>query len=283
MTEIDSDMAYLTLEQTQHELVGLLSRFDEVCRAHGLRYTIIYGTLLGAVRHQGFIPWDNDIDVAMPRPDYDCATQHPEWFEGLILRSLNLEDGSGYFLPFAKLYDPKWRVQEAAFLGKYEEYLWLDIFPLDAVPEDDFTARKMLKKQRFLRKRAKWSVQNVDAITHGALKKAVKKVLFPIHRMIYPYQKVYKTIDDNARALKYGSTSRVGIIVWGDFEPSWIEPVEFDNLQDVAFEGLQLKAIPSWDSFLKAYYGNYMQLPPPDKRIVHNFLAWPNDTYENGK
>ena len=260
-------------------MLGMLERFDRVCRKHGLRYSLIYGTMLGAVRHQGFIPWDNDADVAMPRPDYELATNHPEWFEGLVLRSREYDDGSGYFLPFAKLYNPKWRAQEAVFLDTYEEHLWLDIFPFDAVPDDDLAARRILKTQRKLQKRAKWSVENVDAVTHGTVKLLIKKTILPIHRFLFPFRDTYAEMDANARTYDFGSTERVGNLTWGELEANWIKLDAFDHLREIQFESLSLLVVPCWDEFLKTKYGIYMQLPSVDERFEHNYRVWLNDSY----
>ena len=68
---MDEERTYLTLDEVHEELLNLLLRFDAFCKEHNLRYSLDSGTLLGAVRHKGFIPWDDDIDLNMPRPDYD--------------------------------------------------------------------------------------------------------------------------------------------------------------------------------------------------------------------
>lgn len=275
--EASTKRHYLTLEETQHALLELLKAFDEICLAHELRYSICFGTLLGAVRHKGFIPWDNDVDVIMPRPDYERMLMNPEWFGNLLVGSRQSSAVEGYFLPFAKVYDPRWHVQEAVFTGRFEEYLWLDVFPFDAVPDDDARAEALLKKQRQLYMQGKWSVQNVDAVTRSRVKRFVKKVVLPLHRVVFPYDKVYEKMEQNAKRYSWGSTNRVGFVVWGPMPAAWLEPSEFDKLERIEFAGCQFMAFQHRDKYLHDYYGDYMTLPPESKRLVHNYQIWSNE------
>jgi len=276
MGTLSAERHYLTLEETQQALLDLLKAFDDICVAHNLRYSICYGTLLGAVRHKGFIPWDNDIDVVMPRPDYERMLIHPEWFGNLLVGSRQTTAIEGYFLPFAKVYDPRWSVQEAVFTGRYEEYLWLDVFPFDTVSDDDAEVEAFLKKQRQLYKRGKWSVENVDAVTRSPVKRIIKNVLFPLHRAVFPYDKVYERMEQNAKKNLWGSANRVGLVVWGPMPAVWLTPSEFNRLERIEFAGYQFMAFQQRDKYLREYYGDYMTLPPENKRLVHNYKIWCN-------
>ena len=276
MSASSAERHYLTLEETQQALLHLLKTFDEICLAHDLRYSICYGTLIGAVRHKGFIPWDNDVDVVMPRPDYERMLRHPEWFGNLLVGSRQTSAIEGYFLPFAKVYDLRWSVQEAVFTGRYEEYLWLDVFPFDAVSDDDAEVEAFLNRQRKLYKRGKWSVENVNAVTRSPVKRIIKNVLFPLHRAVFPYDKVYERMEQNAKKYSWGSTNRVGIVVWGPLPAVWLTPGDFDRLERIEFAGHQFMAFQQRDKYLRDYYGDYMTLPPVNKRLVHNYKIWCN-------
>ena len=121
-----ADMNYLTTQEIRNELIEVLTSFDEFCRIHELRYSLYAGTLLGAVRHGGFIPWDDDLDVCMPRPDYmellSLAASIPNGY-GLVL-----PESDGYSCPFCKYVNLGIAAQEPISAGVYEGRLWMDIF-----------------------------------------------------------------------------------------------------------------------------------------------------------
>ena len=122
-------MEYMTRQEVQRALLDLLTVFDEFCNEHGLRYSLYAGTLLGAVRHHGFIPWDDDADVCMPRPDYEAMLAMrslvPEGF------SIITSEDAPLVLPFAKFQQHDIRAQESIFEGEFDECLWIDVFPVD--------------------------------------------------------------------------------------------------------------------------------------------------------
>ena len=140
---------YLSLEETQDRLFELLVYFDELCRANDLRYWLGYGTLLGAVRHQDFIPWDDDVDVLMPREDYEKLLSLEECAldEDHCLVSYR---NSPFPFSFTKLCDNRVRVLTEAYEGLAEESLWLDIFTLDSAPDDDRKLERLWRKKNIL-------------------------------------------------------------------------------------------------------------------------------------
>ena len=272
-------MYYLSIRETQDELAEMLSVFDNVCRQHGIRYSLDYGTLLGAVRHNGFIPWDDDVDVVIPRPDYDRLLQHPEWFGGGNYRIVS-PCQEGYPFPFAKLFDMEWKAQEPAVEGKVDEHLWIDLFPLDAAPDDDASVRRLHGIWAKRNLQAGRSVQNIDAMTGPGATRVLKHILFPLHRRLYPYEKIYGQMDADAQKLPYGSTSRLANLTWSVYEKVCCIPIDdFDNLIDLPFEGRHLSCIPSYDSHLKAIYGDYMQLPPEEDRVNHGMKVFRDERY----
>lgn len=137
------DKEYLSRDQVQDRLLQILLYFDGYCKEHGLRYWLAAGTLLGAVRHKGFIPWDDDVDVMMPRSD----------FEKLMI-SFN-DPGDRFFLtdwnnspisnPFPKLCDRQVFLESWGYEGVCDENLWVDIFPVDGAP-DSFSEYQRWKK-----------------------------------------------------------------------------------------------------------------------------------------
>ncbi len=124
------------LEDVQALQLSIVDKVDEFCRIAGIRYFLAYGTLIGAVRHQGFIPWDDDIDLWMLRGDYDrFETEFPAWAKdhGLYLNSPSTTPG--YNRVFNKVCDNRTLGVEESYRNDFEEGCWVDVFPVDAVPE----------------------------------------------------------------------------------------------------------------------------------------------------
>jgi lipopolysaccharide cholinephosphotransferase len=272
-------MRYLDVRETQSLLSSMLAYFDVICREHGIRYSLDYGTLIGAVRHKGFIPWDDDIDVVVPRPDYERLLAHSGWASSGHYK-LGIPGKDDYDLPFAKLFDMRWFAQEPQLEGAVAEHLWIDIFPLDSIPDDDQAATGLLHEWQIDNRRADRVRRDIDSLTPNKAKRIVKHFLFPVYGAIYPYKKTFARMDARARNLEYGSTRRIANLVWPVYEkPSWIDVRDFDNLVELEFEGRSYSCIPHWDAHLKAIYGDYMTLPTESERHVHGERVWRDERY----
>ena len=194
-------MDCLSHEELQSELFRLLCAFDDFAREHELSYTLGAGTLLGAVRHQGFIPWDDDVDVAMPRPDFErmCRAkgEAPEGFAVLG----PLEKEMPY--PFAKFCDLSIRCQEKQAVGAYEGYLWIDVFPLDGIPADEDQAKRQFEQAYKLKMRAS---RKFLPASRSWLKRALKIPYRALARAVSPYENDYRAMDSLARSCAFGET-----------------------------------------------------------------------------
>lgn len=145
-------MKQLTLREIQLEELNLLSYFDEFCKKNELKYSLVYGTLIGAARHKGFIPWDDDIDVAMPRPDYEkLVTLHSSFNHGaieLIADDLNHSLDATY----AAVINRDIPCKNTYSMTKRSQYLWIDVFPVDGFTEDISKMKKIYNQSQKLQK-----------------------------------------------------------------------------------------------------------------------------------
>ncbi len=138
MKEIPAD----TMRSMQLEM---LKYIDEICTSNNLRYYAAYGTLLGTIRHNGFIPWDDDIDLYMPRSEYEKFSELLQ-NDSAYYKTISIEENEDYFHPFAKVYDSKTTIIENGIPTKYDMGVYIDIFIIDGLPDNQRTAIKHYKK-----------------------------------------------------------------------------------------------------------------------------------------
>ena len=268
----------LSREETQQQLLGLLDAFLEICKKHDLRYYLVGGTLLGAVRHSGFIPWDDDIDVGMPRPDYERFLELAKKEElGSNIRVVNGRDGTlGH--PFAELLDTTTMLDKRT--AKYLEgdslvtNLFLDIFPQDGWPEDENEASRLFKEMDRKRKMVVWARAKAGEGT-SALRAILKLPAVLICHAI-GYKNIIRRMDDKARRLDYDSSKYVGATTYGIYGMGerCLRSEVIDFLT-VDFCGRKCNAPGCADSYLRGIYGDdYMQLPPEEKRKTHEMKVW---------
>lgn len=265
-------MRELSTEEIQKIEIQILDYFVSFCEENNLKYYLSGGTLLGAIRHKGFIPWDDDIDVCMPRPDYAKFVElfgHKQ--DNYELKS----DLLGSFpMPFSELCDSRTRVIDPyANHNTYEERIWMDIFPVDGLPENIESVRKIYNKVDLYRKA--YGLANAK-LGNGRTQfnRYMKYLLKPI-AMLYGGDKCIQKIQEIALKYKYEDSKFVGAVTWGLYgEGERMDKCEFERSVDVEFENKSYKTFSCWDSYLKGLYGDYMQLPPIEKRRTHDIKAY---------
>lgn len=265
-----SETTMLSHEEVLDELVKLLSSFDAFCSLHGLRYSLDGGTLLGAVRHRGFIPWDDDIDVSMPRPDYDMLLSLKDALPagcGLILPG-----EPGYSCPFSKYVNKSIAVQEASTQGKFQSRLWIDIFPMDGAFDQDELVCSMQKKINISEKMLAWKLygpQPGDSVFKKMIKSIVR--IAPKTILIDHMARVSSEIRDSPG---YDSASRVSGFL-GLAKKGWtLSKSQYESTSRMLFEGKEFSVMDCWDEYLTFWYGDYMRIPPEEERVTHCYKAW---------
>ncbi len=262
------DEVVLDIHDIQAITLDLTLRFDAFCKKHGLRYYLCGGTLLGAVRHKGFIPWDDDIDLFMSRPDYDRLV---EIFKteslGEDTRFACLENG-GFPRPFARVYDLKTQVQRKYYKPISGPHVWIDILPVDGLPKDE---KKLKALYKF---RAPFATFNFNSMWKSgcASRKLVVLKRWRYHwfaKPIGPWRWA-KMLDRMGRSRPYEKYATVGCFTAGRYGPGEVmDRAKYEIPAKVTFEGHEFETMSCWKEYLTGIYGDYMQLPPEDKRIPH--------------
>ncbi len=253
------------LRAVQLTELSMLLEVDRICRKRNIRYNIIAGTFLGAVRHGGFIPWDDDADVAMLRAEY-------EKFREAVRTDLDterfyfqdIEETEGYRWGYGKL-----RRKETLFLREYQEHfpyeqgIFIDIFPLDAVP-DSLLLRRMTDLECYIVRKILWSKAGMRA-EKDPLKRGIYRVLAKIpEKGIKQYygkmvRRAEKRDSDWVRILTFPAPNRMC-----GYLRRW-----YEDSREISFEGHLLQGIRDYDGYLRFKFGNYRKLPPREMRKTH--------------
>lgn len=268
-------MSKLNSSEIKKLELDILLKFDEFCKQYKLRYYLAGGTLLGAIRHKGFIPWDDDIDVCMPREDYEKVV---ELFgiqdHRYKLRSNRIDDFSA---PFAKIVDLKTKIISKISNSNIESNLWIDVFPVDGLPEDIKKVKNIYNKCHFYRcllMLADLKIISDINVIKRIVKYISKPILKPIISMIGTKWFVNR-LEKIAMQYEYDTSKYVGIVTWGLYGVGErMLKSEFEKQIKVEFEGHKFPAFSCWDSYLRGLYKDYMQLPPLEKRQTHNIDAY---------
>lgn len=275
-------MEYLTHDELQAALFNLLCAFDDFARQEGLRYTLDNGTLLGAVRHKGFIPWDDDVDVAMPRPDFERMRAMDREVGGRYRICGPIDESFPY--PFIKFCDMTVRCQESITEGAFEEYLWVDVFPLDGMPNGCKEADKQFNRMLAMKTRALRKLSP----SRNAWKSFLKVPYQKLAARLFPASKDFMEMDALAKSVPFGGSDRCRNVIWCTYKRYFCRTPDFDALVGLEFRGRIFPVVTHWDEVLEGLYGDYMKLPPEEERADHGVRAWrvgadANDTKEGSR
>lgn len=255
----------LRIDEIRSIELSILDHIDVVCKKNSIRYYLFYGSLLGAIRHKGFIPWDDDIDIVMPRPDYDKFVQLYKSDDSFELKKPGDND---YTYEFAKVFD-KHTIVEEDVTGESDYGIWVDIFPLDGLSKLD----KIQNLRLFFLQRSRVASIYSKPPRSSLLFKPFIYVYWRICKWIgCPY--FIRKIDKLSRKYLYGDTNYVGFAPSIHSKNKYLDIDWFNDSIDIPFENKEYVAPKEWDACLTSLYGDYMVLPSEDKRQPHNVRAY---------
>lgn len=259
-------MKELTLRELQEYSLKVLVHVHEFCVAHHIDYTLAYGTLIGAVRHKGFIPWDDDVDIIMTRDNFERFVN--EYQSDDDFKLVSPYDHNSY-IAFARVCDMKETlVVTHQPWSAYQTGVWIDIFPMDNIDDDylKHLARHKKLYQAWAGVHTYRSVffsykkkLNFDAIDDD-IRLFVKKRLWANDAQ----KRLRQRMDDFLKEIKspdYAHSSHCAQIAYPD-EFGFYEKKDFEEFTTLEFEGHQLMAVKAYDKVLRQLYGEYMQFPP---------------------
>ena len=251
------------IDDIKKMLVNILNAFSQLCESHGLTYFLSGGTLLGAVRHEGFIPWDDDIDVFMPREDYEKLLQiendrYPEEYSIFSYRN-----DRSHIYPFAKMYDNRTYLKEMRHIHNKNSGVFIDIFPIDGVSSRGLFLQQ-LKKIRVYRQLVKLAGTSIYRSRKSLL--TFPRLFAVLCCKMIGLRFFLKRIDRIARCSTADQPYNA-VKVWGYGEKEIFDSSVFSDTALLKFEGNQYRVPAEYDTYLKGLYGDYMKLPPEEDRV----------------
>lgn len=241
----------------QSVILDILIYFDKICKKHNLRYSLAYGTLIGAARHKGFIPWDDDIDVLMPSADYLKLLELEELYSTDARFRLHTDKterlyNEKYIYPYAKLEDHN--TEMVFYRNRDTGGAYIDIFPMTGLPKEKDICLAHWKKALELKRKISIcgdrNPQKIKNIKNLAYRLFYKRLRQSLKKIVFKYP--------------FNSSDKIGDTAWGN---AIVPTNSFDNLIEMEFEGLNFSCFKEYDAILTRSYGDWRQLPPENERI----------------
>lgn len=263
----------LTIKETQEISLEILHTIASICETQNLRYALIYGTLIGAIRHKGYIPWDDDVDIMMPRPDYNKLLDYLKHHlrEYPYLKVFNREECKEYPYMITRISDDRYEI-EMKNEKPFGMGVFIDIYPYDGMGKTKREAIKYGMKGDHLSSLCYQASREHFAIetTTSIFRKIIK---YPVYKLAKFIGKDFfqNKLEKLAGIKDYESSEYIGCVIWLSWGEKDIFPRRwFDETIMMPFGKYEFRVPKEYDKVLRHEYGDYMQLPPEKDRIGHH-------------
>lgn len=252
--------------------LDMVKEFVRICTKYNLNYFMAGGTFLGAVRHKGFIPWDDDVDIGMYRNDYEKFLRIAETELNVPYKIQTYQNTDSHHYYFSHIVDTRYKVRRLGSLDKREEYVWIDIFPYDGLPNgikgNLFYLRLLFC--RFCYHMANFDKINIARTDRATWQKVALKLLFVFHRLCkFDKNKWIDKIDTLLKSNDLQNCDRVMSFMGVKLQKEIFPRSVYDDLIEYTFEDINLKGPEDSNTVLRQMYGEYMKLPPENQRKSH--------------
>ena len=260
------------IREIQQMELGIMEYIHEVCQKIGVKYFLAYGSLIGAVRHQGFIPWDDDMDICMLREDYEKLQDYLIANPDERYEVMSYKNNLNYVYPFMKVQDNHTYLLEEDVRIDSNMGIYVDIFPVDGYEDDSVFKDKMTR----LIKKRQLSCYTFKGITNT--KSLLNSLIRYISVIVFYFtntNKYIRGIDELAKSRKVDDYELVDYLIYKDMhKPVWKREWLEQTIMGV-FEGKEFMIPKNYHEILTSDYGDYMQLPPVELRFSHHdFQLW---------
>ncbi len=266
------------IEEQKTIQLSILDSVDRFCRENGIKYSLYFGSLLGAVRHKGYIPWDDDIDIAMDRENYNrFINTFPALLDGKYMLA-SIERMKEWHAPFSKVYDNRTIVYDklarTAPIG-----LSIDVFPCDEVPDDIDKRKKYLRIQRFLIRLNAIKLARISGVKKRKKQLVLllcKSIMLIIPRRFLLHMWAKHTVVNNGLGNR-----NVFSVAFFSTAISAFDKCVFDEIIPWEFEDRHYLGFKNADYYLTSTYGDYMKLPPKEQQVNAHFVEaqWKHNMY----
>lgn len=261
-------------EITDKELLQLqldiLKDVDTFCRRNRIEYFLVGGTGIGAVRHGGYIPWDDDIDIGMTRPNYD---KFLESFNGTYgnLRVYAPELNINYYASYANVCDTRTVLYEGSNSHRGDEIgVKIDVFPYDGVPSDFVSFDKLRNRARNIVAKLYYKRYDLSKSNEKGVRFYVGMLRKKISVSLFSYAKLQRDLISISKHVKYSEAEYLEKIVFPYKSNRPCKKEIFECYCDMPFENLTVRNLTAYDEYLTSVFGDYMQLPPENQRVMHH-------------
>lgn len=276
----------LSLQEIHDATLALLIKVKAICEEIGIKYFLAYGTLLGAVRHKNFIPWDDDVDLWMLRKDYNKFFEYLDAHKDTLypISYCSRRNTQNYLYAINRITDMRYKYVDIRTHATVDYGIFIDVYPIDAVGNTQKDFLKMYRKIEMLNSMYYIYMQSqYSSIDSNKLKAILKRILCYFLKLRFKNQNdILDYIEHKTNAIlashNFENSKLVGVAIWWAYMQCYNKQL-FDKKTDIELSNEKFSAPAKYDELLHLIYGDYMTLPPQEKRVpYHGYKIYRRDT-----